>query len=336
MTLSPSPLAITMGEPAGIGGELTLRAWQDRDTAGLPAFLCIDNPDRLRHLAAKLGWTIPIAEITAPSDAVSLFPTALPVLPLPLAETVIPGKLNVANAAPVLSAIETAVDLVRNGGASAVVTNPIHKSVLYEGGFRHPGHTEFLAELAGPGHRSVMMLACDQLRVVPITVHVSLRRAAETLTRDLIIETARITHAGLKQDFGIQSPRLAFAGLNPHAGEDGSMGDEEINIIGPAIQQLREEGIECIGPLSADTMFHEEARAQYDVALCMYHDQALIPIKTLDFHGGTNITLGLPFIRTSPDHGTALGLAGTGKANPTSFFNALKQAAVMAAHRSGT
>ncbi|RED53519.1 4-hydroxythreonine-4-phosphate dehydrogenase [Aestuariispira insulae] len=303
--------------------------------AGLPQFFCLDCPDRLRSLANTLRWTVPIAEISAPGEAAALFDKALPVLPLSLPETVEPGILNVANAAKVLSSIEMAVDFVIKGDASAVVTNPIHKSVLYEAGFRHPGHTEFLAELAGAAHRSVMMLACDQLRVVPITVHVSLRRATEILTRDLILETARITHAGLKQDFGIPQPRLAFAGLNPHAGEDGSMGDEELKIIGPAMEELRSEGIECIGPLSADTMFHEEARAQYDVALCMYHDQALIPIKTLDFHGGTNITIGLPFIRTSPDHGTALGLAGSGNANPTSFFNALKQAASMAAQRNG-
>ena len=335
MTQESAPLVVTMGDPAGIGGELTLKAWRERNDRGIPAFYTLDCPDRLTRLSEGLGWDVPIKRIDSPDEASKVFSNALPVLPLPLATPATPGKLEPANAPAVIASIEQAVAQVTSGAASGLVTNPIHKAVLYEAGFRHPGHTEFLAELAGSGFRSVMMLACDQLRVVPITVHVALRDVPVKLSPELIVETARITCAALKTDFGLVAPRLAFAGLNPHAGEDGSMGDEEIRIITPALEKLRAQGIHCIGPLSADTMFHPEAREQYDVALCMYHDQALIPIKTLDFHGGTNITLGLPFIRTSPDHGTALGLAGTGAANPDSFINALQQAANMAKFRNG-
>lgn len=328
-----SPLAITMGEPAGIGGELTLTAWRQRKAFDLPPFYVIDCPKRLTALAATLGWQVPVEEINSPANAVERFEQALPVLPLHLPETGEPGVLNVANAGAVLASIEQAVAHVKAGQATALVTNPIHKSVLYEAGFPHPGHTEFLAELAGDNARSVMMLACDELRVVPVTVHLSLARAAAALRMEEIIACGRITAAALQRDFGIATPRLAVAGLNPHAGEDGKMGMEEIDIIAPAVQALRQGGIDCIGPLAADTMFHKDARATYDAALCMYHDQALIPLKTLDFHGGVNITLGLPFIRTSPDHGTALPIAGQGKANPNSFINAIKLAAEMAANR---
>lgn len=327
------PIAVTMGEPAGIGGELSLMAWQRSQSEGLPPFYVIDCPIRLAKLAAQAGWSIPIAEISEPEDCLGQFHNALPVLPLRLALDTEPGVLKVENAAAVIKSIDQAVGQVKAGKAAALVTNPIHKSVLYQAGFKHPGHTEYLAELAGDSARSVMMLACEQLRVVPVTVHISLKDAATTLSADEIIACGRITAEALERDFGIDRPRLAVAGLNPHAGEDGKMGREEIDIIAPAVQALRQGGIDVVGPLSADTMFHAEARATYDAALCMYHDQALIPLKTLDFHGGVNITLGLPFIRTSPDHGTALPIAGTGQANPNSFINAIKQAALMAENR---
>lgn len=330
---TPKPLAVTMGEPGGIGGELSLMAWLRREEFGLPPFYVIDCPSRLARLASALGWSLPIAEIGQPANTGEQFDQALPVFPLSLGAEPEPGVLKIETAPAVLQSIECAVAQVRSGQASAVVTNPIHKAVLYKAGFKHPGHTEYLAELAGDKARSVMMLACDQLRVVPVTVHMSLKDAAASLTTDEIIACGRITASALQRDFGITSPRLAIAGLNPHAGEDGKMGTEEIDIIAPAVQALRQGGIDVTGPLSADTMFHAEARAGYDTALCMYHDQALIPLKTLDFHGGVNITLGLPFIRTSPDHGTALPIAGTGQANPTSFINAIKQAALMAANR---
>jgi 4-hydroxythreonine-4-phosphate dehydrogenase len=233
----------------------------------------------------------------------------------------------------VIAAIEQAVDLVRRGEAAAMVTNPIHKHVLMEAGFAHPGHTEFLAALAGPGTIPVMMLACPGLRVVPITVHMALRDAIASLDSEKIATAARITAASLRRDFGLAAPRLAMAGLNPHAGEEGAFGREEIELIGPTIERLRAEGLDVVGPLPPDTMFHAAARARYDVALCMYHDQALIPIKTIDFERGVNVTLGLPFIRTSPDHGTALDIAGTGRASPASLIAALTMAAEMVAAR---
>jgi len=236
----------------------------------------------------------------------------------------------------VIESITRAVELSKYGAASAVVTNPIQKSALYDAGFKHPGHTEFLAELAGPDTVPVMMLANSKLRVVPLTIHIALSDVPKQLTADLIIKRCRITAVSLQKDFGIGNPRLAVAGLNPHAGEDGAMGSEEQTIMAPAIEALRAEGLNVIGPLPADTMFHEEARANYDVALCPYHDQALIPVKTLDFHGGVNVTLGLPFIRTSPDHGTALNIAGKGIARPDSLIAALKMAAEMATKRLAT
>lgn len=329
------PIAVTMGDPAGVGGELTLAAWNLRRDQDLPEFYAIDDVDRLRALASDLSLNIPIEEIKDPADTSHVFPAALPVVNRPLPEKPVPGELSNLNGKSVIESIELAVQHVQSGLAAAVVTNPIHKAALYDSGFKHPGHTEFLAALAGDGFQSVMMLACPQLRVVPITVHVSLSEAANSLSQEKIIETARITHTALQRDFGIENPRLAFAGLNPHAGENGAMGREELDIVAPALECLRNEGIQCLGPLSADTMFHQEAREQYDVAMCMYHDQALIPLKTLDFYGGTNITLGLPFIRTSPDHGTALNIAGQGIAHNGSFLNALKQARIMAANRTG-
>lgn len=324
MTALP-PLALTMGEPAGVGGELTLAAWNGRAEAALPPFFVIDDPERLTALAERLGLTIPIREITAPEHATEAFADGLPVLRQSLAVPSRPGTLDARNAGAVISALDRAIDLVLAGRAGAVVTNPIHKKTLLDAGFRHAGHTDYLAERAGLATPPVMMLAGADLRVVPVTVHVPLRHAIDMLTRDLIVTIARITHRGLVDDFGIARPRLAVAGLNPHAGEDGALGIEDRDIVAPAVEALRAEGIDARGPLPADTLFHADARAGYDAALGMYHDQALIPLKTLDFHGGVNITLGLPFVRTSPDHGTALDIAGTGRAVPTSLVNALKQ-----------
>jgi 4-hydroxythreonine-4-phosphate dehydrogenase len=326
------PLVLTMGEPAGIGGELAFAAWSRR-AAGVPCFALLDDPDRLERLARTLGQPVPIRTVGTVAEAEAVWATALPVLPIPLAAPVTPGRTDAANAGAVIEAIERAVALVGTGEASAVVTNPIHKQVLIEAGFHHPGHTEFLAELAGPGTVPIMMLTCPGLRVVPITIHQSLRSAIGDLSIDRIVTAGRITAAALTSDFGIARPVLAFSGLNPHAGEGGAFGTEEIEIIAPAIAILRADGIEVQGPLPADTMFHVRARQTYDAALCMYHDQALIPIKTIDFERGVNTTLGLPFVRTSPDHGTALNIAGTGKASPESLIAALTSAEQMARTR---
>ena len=327
------PLALTMGEPAGIAGEIALKAWLRRG-GGVPPFFLLDDPDRLAALARQLGFEVPLTTIAGPEEAAGLFATALPVLPEPLAVPVTPGRPDPANAPAVIRAIDRAVALVRAGRAGAVVTNPIQKQTLYQAGFVHAGHTDYLAHLAG-GVEVVMMLACPQLRVVPVTVHVPLAAVPGLLTAELIVGAGRITAAALRRDFGIAAPRLAVAGLNPHAGEGGTIGREDVETVAPAIAALKAEGIAAFGPLSADTLFHEEARRSYDAALCMYHDQALIPIKTLDFHGGVNVTLGLPFIRTSPDHGTALDLAGTGRANEASLLAALRMAGEMAAARQG-
>ncbi len=326
------PIAVTMGEPAGIGGEIALKAWLGR-TPGDPVFYMIDDPERLAALAARLGWPVPVRAIAAPAEAPDVFAGALPVAPIGAALRGRPGHPDPADVPAILGAIEAAVTDVRNGGAAALVTNPIHKESLYRAGFRHPGHTEYLAELAGEGTTPVMMLVCPQLRVVPVTIHLALRRAVDSLSAAKIVETGRIAAAALRRDFGIPAPVLAVAGLNPHAGEAGALGDEETEIVAPAIAELRDLGIDARGPLAADTMFHAEARRSYDAALCMYHDQALIPIKTIDFDGGVNVTLGLPFVRTSPDHGTAFAIAGKGVAREGSLVAALRLAADMAATR---
>ncbi len=325
-----------MGEPAGIGGEITLAAWRRRSAEALAPFFVIDDPQRLRDLAARLGFDLPVAEIAAPAEAAATFPDALPVLPLDCRVAAEPGRLDSANAAAVLDSIRRAVALAQAGSAAAVVTNPIHKQVLMEAGFRHPGHTEFLAELsrdeaAGAPPAPVMMLACPQLRVVPVTVHLPLARVPDVLTGDLIVATGRTTAAALRRFFAVERPRLAVAGLNPHAGEGGRLGGEDEAVVRPAVARLRADGIDAVGPLPADSLFHAAARRGYDAALCMYHDQALIPIKTIDFEGGVNVTLGLPIVRTSPDHGTALDIAGRGKASPASLLAALRMAAEMAA-----
>ncbi|MEM6780848.1 MAG: 4-hydroxythreonine-4-phosphate dehydrogenase PdxA [Pseudomonadota bacterium] len=320
------PLALTMGEPAGIGGEITLKAWLMRHGKNLPAFVALDDPDRLRAEADRLEKRVPVQVIDSLDQVDDLFETALPVLPVHLKDPAEPGLLNAFHAGAVLESIQKAVQLALDDQVAAVVTNPIHKGILYEAGFNHPGHTEYLADLCGIDHEPIMMLMAQDLRVVPLTVHVPLNEVAPMISRELIHNKMKTIIKAFQQDLGIAMPRVAIAGLNPHAGEDGSIGDEELEVIVPALDELREEGYVIDGPLSADTMFHEEARENYDVAVCMYHDQALIPVKTLDFHGGVNVTLGLPIIRTSPDHGTALGIAGQGVARPDSLIAALKTA----------
>ena len=319
--MTPPPLAVTMGEPAGIGPEITLAAWRAVRAAG-PAFFLIADPALLPGA--------PLAIIGAPEEALSAFPQALPVLPLALAAPAMPGRLNSGNAPAVIASIEQAVAFAKAGRAGGVVTNPIQKSVLTAAGFPHPGHTEFLGELASAGHAPVMMLACPGLRVVPVTVHLALRQAVATLTTAAIIDRGLLVAEALRRDFGIAAPRLVVAGLNPHAGEDGTMGREDIEIVAPAVAALRAAGIAVRGPLPADTLFTPRARAGYDCALCMYHDQALIPVKTLDMDGGVNVTLGLTIVRTSPDHGTALDIAGKGKADPGSLIEAVKLAIELA------
>lgn len=323
-----------MGEPAGIGTEVTLKAWRDRQ-AGTPPFFLIDDPDRVRRCTERLGWNVPVEAVDAPADSPAVFHRALPVLPHAVPVHPEPGRPSTESGASVIGAIERAVGLVIEGAASAVVTNPIHKRVLYEAGFTHPGHTEFLAALGGTGDPPVMMLACPALRVIPVTVHLPLHAVAAALTVEAIVTCGRIADRDLRRDFGIAAPRLAVTGINPHAGEEGAIGREEIDIIAPAVERLRAEGIAASGPFPADSLFHPGARANADVVLCMYHDQALIPLKTLDFWGGVNVTLGLPFVRTSPDHGTGFAIAGTGKADATSFVAALSMAAEMAAFRRG-
>ena len=320
MNLAPA-LALTMGEPAGIGGDITLMAWIN-SAPTLPPFFVIDDPTRLTGLSDQLGLAIPIQAIDRPEDAVTVFPNALPVVPLTLAKAALPGQISPANQPMVRASIESAVAFVQSGRAAALVTNPIHKHALYDSGFNYPGHTEFLAALAGI-ETSVMMLASPQLRVVPVTIHKSLKTAIEALDTDSIVTTARITADALRRDFGIGAPRLAVAGLNPHAGEDGALGTEENEIIRPAVEALCAAGINAVGPVAPDTLFCQRARTDYDAVICMYHDQALIPIKTLDVDNTVNVTLGLPFVRTSPDHGTALDIAGTGRANESSLIAAL-------------
>ena len=329
----PRPLALTLGEPAGIGPDITLLAWSRRNELKLPSFYLLGDAEFLDRRAKALGLKVNLAEVAA-EDAGAAFAEALPVVATGNPVTARPGKPDASSADAALASIRQAVADVKAGQASAVVTNPIAKSVLYQAGFRHPGHTEFLAELAavdGKAPQPVMMLWSPLLAVVPVTIHVSLRDAIRQLSTGLIVDTTRIVAAGLNRSFGLTRPRLALSGLNPHAGEDGSLGTEDKAIVAPAIDILRAEGLDVRGPLPADTMFHEAARKTYDCAICMYHDQALIPIKTLAFDDGVNVTLGLPFIRTSPDHGTAFDIAGTGRANPASLVAALRLADRMAA-----
>ena len=315
--MTARPIALTVGEPAGIGPEIAAKAWHVLRSELV--FFWIGDPS---HLPGDVPWQV----IDAPSNAAEVMQDALPVLPHEFPGKVTPGRINAGHAQPVIDVISRAVELVRSGEASAICTAPIHKKALQDGaGFSYPGHTEYLAALGG-AERPVMMLASDQLRVVPTTIHIPLAEVTTALTPDLLEQTLRITNAALRQDFGLSDPCIAVAGLNPHAGEGGAMGREDLDIIAPVIARLRGEGLHITGPLSADTMFHAAARQTYDAAVAMYHDQALIPIKTLDFDKGVNVTLGLPFIRTSPDHGTALDIAGQGIANPSSLIEALKLA----------
>jgi len=319
------PIALTCGDPSGVGPELALAARRALGRS-MPLFW-IGDP---RHLASDA-----FALIDAPAGADQVPDALLPVLPHRFASPALPGQPAPENAAGVIAVIERAVALVQAGQASAICTAPIHKKALKDGaGFAFPGHTEFLAHLAGEA-RVVMMLASPLLRVVPVTIHIAIEDVPGALTAELLEDTIRITDAGLRRDFGLSRPRLAVAGLNPHAGEGGAMGYDEIRLIAPVLERLRAEGFDLRGPSSADTMFHPRARMGYDAAICMYHDQALIPIKTLDFDGGVNVTLGLPFVRTSPDHGTAYDIAGKGLARPDSLIAALKMAHEMAAARLG-
>jgi len=327
------PLALTLGEPAGIGPDITIKAWLRRDELKLPAFYLLGDRDFIGRRADALGVDIKLADVGA-EGAAAAFARALPVVSTGHAATAQPGRPDDRSADAALASIRQAVSEVAARRAGAVVTNPIAKGVLYRAGFRHPGHTEYLAELAASnGHvpQPVMLLWSPVLAVVPVTIHVSVREAVAQLTTDLIVSTARIVAASLKSRFGLAHPRLAISGLNPHAGEDGTIGTEETTVITPAIEILRGDGIDVRGPLPADTMFHGAAREHFDCAICMYHDQALIPIKTLAFDDAVNVTLGLPFIRTSPDHGTAFDIAGTGRANPASLIAALRLAERMAA-----
>ncbi|MGD9668242.1 MAG: 4-hydroxythreonine-4-phosphate dehydrogenase PdxA [Hyphomicrobiaceae bacterium] len=329
-----APLAVTMGDPAGIGLELTAMAWHRRHSDHIPPFAFYGCAAALGARAHEVGMALPLRVVTEPRDAMPTFDAALPVIDIPLIARPVPGVASPSNAGAVIASIERAVADTVRGGAGAVVTNPIAKSVLYQAGFTHPGHTEFLAELAGrlvPGgpYLPVMMIASEALRVVPLTIHIPLAAVPGAIRTDSIVQCARIMAIALKRDFAIAHPRIAIAGLNPHAGEDGSMGREDIEIIAPAIAQLKAEGIDVSGPHPADTLFHAERRATYDAVLAMYHDQALIPAKTLAFETGVNVTLGLPFVRTSPDHGTAFDIAGRGLASPSSLIAAMRLARSM-------
>jgi 4-hydroxythreonine-4-phosphate dehydrogenase len=328
------PLALTLGEPAGIGPDITIAAWARRRELDLPAFYVVADPQCLWRRANRLGVEVAI-ETVAPDAAAAAFARALPVVALNLAATAEPGNPDATSAPAAIASIDRAVADVIAGAAAAVVTNPVAKSVLYEAGFGDPGHTEYLArlsfEMTGQPAWPVMMLWSPEVAVVPVTIHVPFKEVPQRLTRDLIFETGRVVARDLTDRFGIARPRLAVAGLNPHAGENGAMGREDATVVRPAVERLIADGIDARGPLPADTMFHDAARQSYDAALCMYHDQALIPIKTLAFDHAVNLTLGLPFVRTSPDHGTAFDIAGTGKADPSSLIAALRLAARLAA-----
>src|ERR1039458_693600 len=333
------PLALTLGEPAGIGPDLTLGVWRRRVEFDLPAFYLIGDADFLKARARTLGLDIPLSMVTPADTCIDIcaaFERALPVVPLDMAVTAAPGKPDASSAPAAIGSIRRAVADVLAGRAAAIVTNPVAKNVLYRSGFAEPGHTEFLAKLAaeatGKPVQPVMMLWSAELAVVPVTIHLPLRDVVSRLTTQLIVDTGRIVALDLAWRFCIPRPRIAVAGLNPHAGEEGALGEEDRTIVAPAVKQLRAEGIDAIGPRPADTLFHEKARANYDVALCMYHDQALIPIKTLAFERAVNVTLGLPFVRTSPDHGTAFDIAGTGNADPSTLVAAWPLAARLAAH----
>ncbi|BDA84045.1 4-hydroxythreonine-4-phosphate dehydrogenase [Aureimonas sp. SA4125] len=330
------PLAVTIGEPSGVGADIALAAWGRRFRQPIPAFVLLADPAMLRQRMARLGLDLTLHEIASSDEALSCFATGLPVMPLENRHLEQPGTLDVRNALGTIEAIDRATQMALAGSIGAVVTNPIDKKALYDAGFRHPGHTEYLADLCARQLKRdfmpVMLLTGPELSCVPVTIHIPLASVPSVLTTELIVATGRIVAREMRTRMGVAEPRLAIAGLNPHAGERGAIGGEDEAIVRPAVDQLRSEGIDAVGPLPADTMFHRQARALYDVALCMYHDQALIPAKTLAFDETVNCTLGLPIIRTSPDHGTAAGIAGTGAARPDSFIAALDLAARMAGH----
>ncbi|MCW4461298.1 4-hydroxythreonine-4-phosphate dehydrogenase PdxA [Sphingomonas sp. BT-65] len=327
--MPPSPLAVAMGDPAGIGPEIVAKAWRSRDFQALPTFFAVGDP---RAVAAV--WDGPVASIGSPDEARAVFAEALPVLVVADAEAIVPGQPDDAGARCALDSLELATGLARSGAAGALVTGPVSKARLYRIGFTHPGQTEFVAERCGIApENTVMMLAGPTLRVVPVTTHIALAEVPQAISIELVVAKARVTARSLSRNFAIESPRLAFAGLNPHAGEGGALGREEIDILEPAIRQLREEGIDAVGPFAADTMFHTRARATYDAAICLYHDQALVPLKTLHFDEGVNMTLGLPILRTSPDHGTAFGIAGHDQAEPGAMIAAIRMAGQAAEKR---
>jgi 4-hydroxythreonine-4-phosphate dehydrogenase len=327
------PLALTLGEPAGIGPDLALSVWRRRTELDVPPFYLVADPDFLKSRAERLGLDVPIAAVT-PRTAVAAFGSALPIVAIDGPVTAAPGRPDRSSAPAAVASIRRAVADVMAGSAAAIVTNPVAKNVLYNWGFAEPGHTEFLAtlvhEATGKTLRPVMMLWSPELAVVPVTIHLPLKEIFKQLSVELVVDTGRIVARDLAKRFGLAHPRLAIAGLNPHAGEEGTLGEEDGVIVAPAVARLVAEGIDARGPLPADSLFHAQARATYDVALCMYHDQALIPIKTLAFDHAVNVTLGLPFVRTSPDHGTAFDIAGTGRADPTSLVAALRLAARLA------
>jgi 4-hydroxythreonine-4-phosphate dehydrogenase len=328
------PLALTLGEPAGIGPDLALTVWHRRAELSLPPFYIVADADFLRRRAARLALDVPIATVT-PAAAAAAFASALPVVALDVAVSAEPGYSDRSSAPAAIGSIRRAVADVLAGAAAAIVTNPVAKNVLYNWGFAEPGHTEFLAtlvqEATGKWLRPVMMLWSPELAVVPVTIHLPLREIFTHLSTELVVETGRIVARDLSSRFRLPRPRLVVAGLNPHAGENGAFGEEDRTIVAPAVAQLLADGIDARGPLPADSLFHKEARASYDAALCMYHDQALIPIKTLAFDHAVNVTLGLPFVRTSPDHGTAFDIAGRGTADATSLIAALRLAARLTA-----
>ena len=323
------PVILTPGDPAGVGAEISLMAF----AAGMRGFILMEDPDRLAGIASALDLSIGIKNLDAPVPLAHDH-AFLPVMPLQWAERPVAGKGDPRNAEVIIASIRKAATMAQDGTAAAIVTNPINKAILKDAGFSHPGHTEFLASLAParPG-APLMMLAGESLRVVPATVHIALRDVPAALTTEDIVAKGRLLNEALQLYFGCGSPRIAVCGLNPHAGENGQFGDEDQRVIAPAVEALKDEGIGAFGPLSADTLFHPEARETYDAAIGMYHDQVLIPLKTIDFDGGVNVTLGLDFIRTSPDHGTAFDIAGTGKARPQSLMAAIRMARMMASRR---
>lgn len=334
--MTTKPLALSLGDPAGIGPEIAVKAWRALHGQG-PAFMVVGDA---QALASAPGSPAPVRAVTRPEDAAQVFNKAIPVLDIPLAAPVVAGQPNVANSGAVIRWIETGAGLALSGAVSGLVTAPIAKAPLYAAGFRFPGHTEFLAELTAAGDHDgargpVMMLVAADLRAALVTIHSPLAAVPGLLTIDGVVNAGLVTAQALKADFGIERPRLALAGLNPHAGESGAMGSEEIDILEPAARALAGLGVDIRGPLPADSLFHAEARARYDAVLCLYHDQALIPVKMLDFWGGVNVTLGLPIVRTSPDHGTGFDIAGRGLARADSLIAAVRLAAQIAARRGG-